>query len=155
MGTVNKTERKIKIFNYTWKDLIRYATKLKGSNLVKVIDLIYGIPRGGVVPSVVLSHYFNIPVIFSQSVSPITNNSHILIVDDVLETGTTLEKCVNEVSIFTKNIYTLCLINKNSKGYPSLCFDKQVNESCWVVFPWEDASNAYIDKENREHRMFK
>ena len=66
---------------------------------------IYGIPRGGLIPAVLLSHKLGIPV--TQEVK-----NYSLIVDDISDSGNTLkkviDKCNNPIYNY-KEVYTATL----------------------------------------------
>jgi len=94
---------------------------------------VYGIPRGGLCLAVALSHKLNIKLISEPA-----ENS--LIVDDVYETGLTLN---NYRNIEGAKFFVLC-----SKKEP-LWWDtvRLSREKEWIVFPWEDKEKCIIDKE--------
>lgn len=86
---------------------------------------IYGIPRGGLCLAVRLSHLLNIQLITSEK--DITKNT--LIVDDVIDTGKTLED-------YIKNGYQTATLyykphSKYKPDFYALTTDK------WIVFCWE------------------
>ncbi len=89
---------------------------------------VYGFPRGGLCIAVALSHSLNIPLLTKP-----TNNS--LIVDDIYETGCTLEKIRN-----LKDTETHVWISKAPPEWWNAY--KTINNNEWVVFPWEDVRNA-------------
>jgi len=83
---------------------------------------IYGIPRGGLVPAVYLSHLTGLPLTnFPQH--PTT-----LIVDDIADTGHTLEEYNN---YFIATIY----YHKQSIVKPDIWVYEKKKQ--WIVFPWE------------------
>jgi len=75
------------------------ASKIKESGIT--ISSIYGLPRGGLIPAVILSHKLNIPL-FKTGTDVLIGS--VLIVDDICDTGETLEKYTNNhiVTIHTK-----------------------------------------------------
>ena len=78
---------------YTWqkyqKDIQALAIKLS-ENPKYIFDSIYGIPRGGLVVAVSLSHALNLPMV---EVNNITNKT--LVVDDIIDSGETMQKLLN------------------------------------------------------------
>ena len=86
------------------------------------IDSIYGIPRGGHVVAVYLSHLLNLPVVK-------TPRRRTLIVDDIADTGETLTP-YREYKIAT--LY----YHKQSKVLPDVWVFEKTDD--WVLFPWEN-----------------
>ena len=97
---------------------------------VPLADSIYGIPRGGLIPAVMLSHKTGLPLVQ-------TIGANTLIVDDMTDSGVTMDKMPGlytavlfhkpQTSVFTPNVYS-----KIHEG----------NE--WLVFPWEDSDAPAI-----------
>jgi hypoxanthine phosphoribosyltransferase len=96
------------------------AFKIKESG-VEISD-IYGIPRGGLVIAVKLSHLLNKPVITQLGLRYNT-----LIVDDIVDTGNTMIRHSLTASLFynPKSIY-------KPKFY---VYEK--TDDRWIDFPWE------------------
>lgn len=86
---------------------------------------IYGIPRGGLVAAVMLSHKLNIPIFDSPRVRPI------LIVDDIADTGGTLTpfKDTNDVYIATLFYHVQSITIPNYWAF--------TKSDRWQVYPWE------------------
>jgi uncharacterized protein len=87
------------------------------------IDSVHGIPRGGLIPAVLISHKLGLPYV--SAVGPNT-----LVVDDICDSGVTLDK--------GPGVYTAVL---HYKPHTS-CFKPNIwseihegNE--WVIYPWE------------------
>ena len=116
---------------YTWNQLEQDITKIaKILTVTEIkIDGIYGIPRGGLIPAVMLSHKLDIPL-----VTTLDNKKELLIVDDISDQGKTLKKLFNKKH--PKGfVITLWIMNK-TKFMPSwYCRIKNENE--WVYYPWE------------------
>ena len=101
----------------------------RDKNLVGV----YGIPRGGLCLAVTLSHYLNIPLLDLPQ-------DNCLIVDDIYDSGKTLEKYKNY-----KNASYFVLISKKDPTWFE-CF-LTIKTADWIVFPWEDFYKAKTDME--------
>jgi len=148
------------LYMYNWKQVHAYLGRAYGNIVEEEVDLIYGIPRGGVVPAIMLSHLTGIPVIISQSPPPMSSKTKILIIDDILDTGRTLKKCVDECKVFTDKIITLCMVvrsyNGDSEtkvmGFPDYHHVVISDKDIWVLFPWENPANLNKDKENYEEK---
>tara|TARA_Y100001968_G_C19056774_1_gene571807 strand:- start:178 stop:564 length:387 start_codon:yes stop_codon:yes gene_type:complete len=99
----------------------------------KSFEGIYGFPRGGLCLAVALSHSLRLPLLNQ----PIDNS---LIVDDIYETGHTLEKIKHlkgsEVYVWISKVNpTWWKAHKYIKGKE------------WIIFPWEDINAANIDRD--------
>jgi hypoxanthine phosphoribosyltransferase len=74
--------------------------------------------RGGLIPSVHLSHKFNIPMKIADISHPLSNgdnasshkntvpditywNSKVLIIDDILDSGYSIDECLNKLNVET------------------------------------------------------
>ena len=94
---------------------------------------VYGIPRGGLCLAVALSHSLNIPLLKEPA-----NKS--LIVDDIYQTGFTLERIRN-----LKDTETHVWISKKKPTWWKA--HKIKNDDEWIVFPWEDLKYAKTERE--------
>ena len=93
---------------------------------VPLADSIYGIPRGGLIPAVMLSHKLGLPLVD-------TIGKNTLVVDDMTDSGVTMEKMPGQwtavlyhkphTSVFTPNVYSR--LHEGDE---------------WLVFPWEETS---------------
>ncbi len=97
---------------------------------------IYGVPRGGLVPAVMLAHRLNIPIVESKD---ITNNT--LFVEDIVDSGAkTKELKQNYPNIKIATLYK----RYTSKEHPTY-IGKEINHDDYLVFPWE---KEYVKKLN-------
>ena len=95
---------------------------------------VYGPPRGGLPIAVTLSHRLNIPLIKGYWESEHLNK--VLIVDDIADTGKTLESLIGPKFI-TYTIY----YHQQSIVKPDYYVFEKKDE--WVVFPWEEDIYGY------------
>jgi len=94
---------------------------------------VFGIPRGGLVLAVSLSHRLNLPLLPSAQPG-------CLLVDDVYETGLTLEP-YRQLEHCTVMVWV-------SKAEPQWWQAVEVVQSSeWIVFPWESAAAAAADEQ--------
>ena len=119
---------------FTWNDFDKSVLHI--ANKCKSLELsgIYGVPRGGLCLAVALSHKLNINLI-----SEPRKNS--LIVDDVYETGITLNtlKDIDGATFFV-------LFSKMKTKWWNSVFISEKSE--WIVFPWENTSNFQSDRKD-------
>ena len=99
------------------------ASQIESSELN--IEYILGMPRGGLIPAVMLSHKLNIPLFRPGMVL----NNKVLIVDDICDSGLTLQKY---------NVITTAVIHykQSAKIEPNFYYSL-TPEDKWIVYPWE------------------
>lgn len=126
--------------NLTWEDITKQVNNLvvKLEPRKREFTGIFGIPRGGLIPAVMLSHILQIPWV--QSTDKIMPGT--LVVDDIIDTGKTSSRLVTgkncsvatlyyqEESIFVPDFYGVKLPKDN--------FD-------WMIFPWETINSSGYD----------
>ena len=105
-------------------------------------DNIYGLPRGGLIPAVMLSHRLNIPLV-KGDVGPNT-----LIVDDICDSGETLDKFVRKYQTLYSFPFNLKTAVLHYKPHTS-CFEptfnaKKWDKDNWLVYPWETENSEPI-----------
>ena len=96
------------------------------------IDSVHGIARGGLIPAVLISHKLGLP--YTNVILPNT-----LVVDDIADTGTTLEK--------SPGVYTAVLHYKphTSSFQPTIWANLHEGDE-WIYYPWErEDSNTIQD----------
>ena len=136
------------IINYPWnkidelvKEVVNRATSFKPTHIV-------GITRGGLIPAVMLSHSFDLPmetlgVSFRDNrathhtkFKPI-DNARYLIVDDINDSGTTF-KVVSDIFRNRRLTFaTSALINKEKSGFNVDFYGEMFYHDDWINFPWE------------------
>ena len=136
------------IVNYPWntidelvKEVANRASSFKPTHIV-------GITRGGLIPAVMLSHSFDLPmetlgVSFRDNrathhtkFKPI-DDARYLIVDDINDSGTTF-KVVSDIFRNRRLIFaTSALINKEKSGFDVDFYGELFYHDDWINFPWE------------------
>jgi len=101
---------------------------------------IYAIPRGGLVPGVMLSHRLEIPLITDEKL--ITEKT--LLVDDISDTGDTLAHFMRKQYMslengIAENVATI-FYKKGSAVCPK--YYHFVKKTRWIEFPWEQKGNG-------------
>ena len=131
-------------------------------------DYIVGLTRGGLIPAVYLSHYLNIPMEtlkvslrdHAESESNLWmaedayNGKNILIVDDINDTGATLDWIINDwqnschpvdahwLNVWGNTVKIAVLVDNLSSNFSrkvDYCA-KEINKAekdVWIVYPWE------------------
>ena len=117
---------------FTWSEFDKSVENI--ANKCKLLEFsgIYGVPRGGLCLAVALSHKLKINLISEPE-----KNS--LIVDDVFETGITLNtfKDIEGAMFFV-------LFSKIKPSWWNTVYLSEKSE--WIVFPWENTLNLKNDR---------
>ena len=117
----------------TWVEFEKCIFSISKNCKNKKFEGVYGFPRGGICIAVALSHSLALPLLEEPK-----NNS--LIVDDIYDTGYTLEKVKH-----LKGSEAYVWISKiKPTWWHSYCYTK---EKDWIVFPWEDINRANHDRD--------
>ena len=99
----------------------------------KNFDGVYGFPRGGLCIAVALSHSLELPLLDKPK-----KNS--LIVDDIYDTGYTLEKIK-----YLKGSETYVWVSKKKPTWWNSY--KYIKDNEWIIFPWESINAANKDRD--------
>jgi len=120
-----------------WRDIDeaveRLALNIEASK--KKIGAIRGIARGGLIPAVLLSHRLGIPYLEEDDYV----EDYILIVDDICDTGKTLEE-YDEYKL----ILIATLHYKNSAIIEPDFWWRLASPNEWIVYPWERKDSKTI-----------
>ncbi|MEK7118076.1 MAG: hypothetical protein AAB869_00515 [Patescibacteria group bacterium] len=122
---------------YTWgafeEDCKKIAEWAKGRH----IKNIYGIPRGGLVVAVKLSHLLDAPLVLNRD--DISRDT--LIVDDIVDKGDTVRRLL--ANIGEHHHVASIFSNKFAKRMPNFFVREN---TIWVVFPWETERTSKYDQ---------
>lgn len=115
-------------------------------------DVIVGLARGGMLPTLIMSHILDCPVFVPNyssksgvgdnrnhdNILPFIHGKSILLVDDISDTGKTLQE-VRDFYTPHNNIKTLVLYYKEQEGVrvPDFYWQKIPTDSPWIFYPWE------------------
>ena len=122
--------------NYTWAEFDKDAKKIAAWAKEKGFKSLYGIPRGGLVLAVVLSHLLDVPVLLSRE--DITRDT--LIVDDIVDGGKTIQGLLTSLG----GTFSVASIYCNETAPVRQDFFVRKKEK-WVVFPWETLNSSKYD----------
>ena len=128
----------------SWDDIEVLVEKLCNkitSSKLEVKDL-WGLPRGGLIPTVMVSHRLNIPIT-KGTISPTT-----LIIDDICDSGLTFENYYNlhqNSYSFPFNLKTACLHYKpHTSSFEPTLWANQWSSNDWIIYPWEREDSKTI-----------
>ena len=108
------------------KDIDALAKEL--NQFKPFIKKIYGIPRGGLMVAVALSHKLDIPVEISKD----KIDKGTLIVDEISDSGDTLEKLLEG-----KKYYRIATLWSTVETKMKPDFFCNLKKKAWIQFPWE------------------
>lgn len=107
------------------------AFHLKQTN--KDFKGVYGIPRGGLILAVMLSHKLDLPLIMSKE--ELDENS--IIIDDIADTGKTLLD-------FTEYESYVVTIHEHEQSLIKPDYSVLDKGDKWIVYPWETEDSEEI-----------
>ena len=122
------------INHFTWDEFDKSVELIADRCKFLEFSGIYGIPRGGLCLAVALSHKLKINLISEPKINS-------LIVDDVYETGITL----NNFKDIEGAMFFVLFSKSKPKWWNSVFIS---NKSEWIVFPWENTLNSKGDRDD-------
>jgi len=142
----------------TWDAIDEYCDKLAHSILKskQLPDMIIAVGRGGLIPARILSDRLSIKSVYMYNIKMYTGvnqkqakptleffnhcvvGRNILLVDDILDSGTTIETVINDIkSKRAQSVRTATLIcKKKALRKPTFCVS-MCEDNHWIIFPWE------------------
>lgn len=128
----------MKIRKVTWTEvnLLCQVLAKKIEPFKQDFTAIYGVPRGGLIPAVILSNLTGLPMYFSQN----SLDKKVLVVDDIIDTGRTAEKIIEKGGITFATLFINPSSSIKSSFYGSIHDAKQ-----WIIFPWETSTSSKYD----------
>jgi len=101
---------------------------------------ISGIPRGGLIPGIYLSHFLGIKYIpYNEATQlPINVRKQVLVVDDICDSGMTVLDAINF------GFHTAVLAQRYSSPVMPDWYGEKINDDRWLVFPWERTDSKTI-----------
>jgi len=117
--------------SWKWVDeqINKIGDKLEGIDL----EFVSGIPRGGLVPAVMMSHAYGIKYISYSSAKmlPLDLRKKTIVIDDISDTGLTMSEA-DKLKFITSSLCTRI----GTKTLPRLT-GELISGQEWLVFPWE------------------
>ncbi len=125
-----------------WKELDKQVSYL--SKKIKNVDYVVGIPRGGLILAVMMSHKLNIKHMTIDHLEKLEefdlniNKKNILIVDDISDSGHTLKH-------YKKQGYTTATLDvRNTTITKPDYYCNWLETTDWIVYPWEKKDSKSI-----------
>lgn len=121
---------------YSWAQFEEDCGKISAWAEKKKFNSVYGIPRGGLVLAIKISHLLNVPLVLNRE--DITGRT--LIVDDIVDSGGTIERFK---ALFGDHC-TIATIYQGENSRVTPDFFLRVKRA-WIVFPWETDTTSKYD----------
>lgn len=115
-------------YHISWEMIDRFAFCILHRYTNHKFTGVYGPPRGGCIPAVMVSHKLKIPMLAAPA-------DGCLIVDDICDTGSAMQKYDSIKKERNYTIATICY-KPQSTVEPDF-YMITVENDIWVVFPWE------------------
>ena len=124
--------------SWKWVDeqINKIGDKLEGLDL----EFVSGIPRGGLVPAVMMSHAYGIKYISYSSAKmlPLDLRKKTIVIDDISDTGLTMSEA-DKMKFITSSLCTRI----GTKTLPRLT-GEVISGKQWLVFPWESLDSIPV-----------
>lgn len=133
---------------YNW-GIVKICDEITNTN--KKYDYIIGVTRGGLIPATSISYKLNIPLITVKiqtrdhqacdigDTANLTNTTNCLLVDDIVDSGSTVKILLDKWN--KSGIDIACLVlNIGQQEITPTYFDKKINkliDPSWVTFWWD------------------
>ena len=113
-----------------WEDIELYIAEVDKFYRHEDITGVYGLPRGGLVFAVLLSHKMNIPLLQAPC-------DGCIIIDDICDSGESLLHYYKNSSGEKRKDYhiTTMFYKENDLVKPEYYYS--IKEKEWIVYPWE------------------
>jgi hypoxanthine phosphoribosyltransferase len=128
----------VDVLNVSWNEVMlmidTLAYKFNTSQEYRGIKYLYGVPRGGLIPAVLLSHKLNLPLV--TRMGDASRQKHTLIVDDIVDSGRTASLIATKMPMFS-------LLQREDSIYFADAYHTLIKQGIWVVFPWENPEASH------------
>lgn len=111
-----------------WNEVELYLKEVVKKYKHKRISGVYGLPRGGLVFAIMLSHKLNIPLLQAPT-------KNCIIIDDICDSGESLLHYTT--NRYNKNKYYITTMYYNKKSNIEVDYYYKEKEDKWIVYPWE------------------
>ncbi len=121
---------------YTWEQFGRDVKEIARWAESQEISEVFGIPRGGLVIAVAVSHQLRAPLVLNES--DITERT--LVVDDIVDTGESIKRLVDSTGV--RPVVASIYAGKDSVFAPDFSL---YTKDRWIIFPWETLETSKYD----------
>ena len=132
---------------YTYKDfdqdteklagLIRQIAEAEGKRFTKI----YGIPRGGLMVAVRLSHLLGLPLVLREE--EIDQNT--IVAEDIVHTGETHKRLTKRINLRHFLVAAIFFVHEAEGLWDAVYVHSlKDNRDVWVWFPWETEQSTRL-----------
>lgn len=123
-----------------WKDIDKATDNLTKQIIKSKLEIsaIYGCPRGGLIPAVILSHKLGVPFL-KEDDGENSLGENTLIIDDICDTGETLSQYSEFSAVLTATLHY-----KPTAVFKPDFYWTTVTEDEWIVYPWEQKDSQTV-----------
>jgi len=140
-------------------DEINFYARIIAKRLKDNVTHVVGLARGGLIPATVISYTLDKPLLsygissyegtkktenfhLTQAInfyelSENNDDLHILVVDDICDTGDTMKEITTRLGLGAINYTTACIYTKEKHTDQLDHYGMVVPDDKWIVFPWE------------------
>lgn len=123
-----------------WKEFNRYVESLafairdviNNDKSELVLDYVYGVPRGGCIPAVMLSHLLDLEYLPELQFD--SDWERILVVDDIIDSGDT-------ISSYVEHLHCVSVFYREGAYFSPMTYAAKLEDDTWIQFPWEKQVN--------------
>jgi len=157
------TKKNINVKFLSWDDICTACHDIKSKiETIYNPDVLISIGRGGMIPTRILADLLDINDVYMysiklykgiaqrnnrptvQSFNHNIEQKNILLVDDIMDSGTTIETVIQNLKRNKpKNIRTATILCKTSCKRQPTFYSKNSEVNDWIVFPWEIHSENF------------
>jgi len=132
-----KPNQPSELFPVSWDSYATLVDELvfKINRTGRPFERIYGIPRGGLVLGVMLSHRLRKPLELSKFL-PYTTRETCLIADDIVDSGKAMKYYIEH------NWFTASLFLRSDCPIKPTVYVNVVEDGKWVLFPYETTEST-------------
>lgn len=125
------------------RDIKKMNKYLMDLNKTFIPNAIYGIPKGGINVAIPLAQLTGLDIIIDISPEQLIDIDNIVIVDDIMDTGTTVKRICEKIETINPNIniYIFVLHHRSAAIRWPIYSCNHLEKETWIEYFWETARN--------------
>jgi hypothetical protein len=118
---------------------LAFAVKKSVDEAELCLEYVYGIPRGGCIPAIMLSHFLDLE--YRPELHFNSDWERTLVVDDIIDSGDTISQYID-------HLHCASVFYREDACYEPMAFGAKLNDNTWIQFPWEKQVNDQYSNVN-------